>query len=112
MKQVILCRADLKMPKGKMASQCSHSAVEATLKSSPSKIKEWRKNGMKKVILKVNSESELLLYQKKARSLNLVSALITDAGRTFFKESTRTCLAIGPDSERKIDQITGKLKIY
>jgi PTH2 family peptidyl-tRNA hydrolase len=41
----------------------------------------------------------------------LTTALITDAGKTFFKEPTKTCLAIGPDKEEKIDRITGKLKL-
>ena len=32
-KQVILAREDLKLPKGKLAAQCSHASVDATLKS-------------------------------------------------------------------------------
>ena len=31
LKQVILIRADLKLPKGKMAAQAAHDYVEATL---------------------------------------------------------------------------------
>jgi len=34
MKQVILVRTDLKMPKGKISVQCSHASVESVLKSS------------------------------------------------------------------------------
>lgn len=111
MKQAILVRADLKMPKGKTASQCSHAAVEATLKSSSSTIKAWRDQGMKKIILKVSSKNELLDFQKKARALKLVTALIKDAGKTFFSSPTITCLALGPDSDLKIDKITSKLKL-
>ena len=54
MKQVILIRQDLKMPKGKLATQVAHASVEATLRSDKEKIKEWRKQGMKKIILKVS----------------------------------------------------------
>jgi len=112
MKQVILCRIDLKMDRGKLAAQCSHASVEAVLKSPEMIVREWREQGMKKVILKVKDEKELLDFQKMAKALKLVTSLITDAGKTFFKEPTRTCLAIGPDKEDKIDKITGKLKMY
>jgi len=111
MKQVILIRHDLKMKLGKASVQCMHAAVEATLKSDKDKIKEWRSEGMKKVVLKVESEKELLIYNQTAKDSGLITALITDAGKTFFKEPTRTCLAIGPDKEEKIDKITGKLKL-
>ncbi len=110
-KQVILVRNDLKMSKGKLATQSAHSSVEATLKSDKEKIKEWRKDGMKKVVLRVDSEKELLNYNQLAKDNSLVTSLITDAGKTFFKEPTRTCLAIGPDEEEKIDKITRKLKL-
>src|SRR3989338_421502 len=111
MKQVILIRHDLKMKLGKASVQCMHAAVEATLKSDKDKIKEWRSEGMKKVVLKVESEKELLIYNQTAKDSGLITALITDAGKTFFKEPTRTCLAIGPDKEEKIDKVTGKLKL-
>ena len=114
MKQVILVRIDLKIPKGKLAVQAAHSSVEATLKTlkdNKEKVKEWQKEGMKKVILKVEGEKELLMYNQLAKDSGLITSLITDAGKTFFKEPTRTCLAIGPDKEEKIDKITGKLKL-
>ncbi len=111
LKQVILVRTDLKMPKGKMATQCSHAAVEAVLNSDSRKIEAWRLNGMKKSVLKVNDKKELFECNKKAKALGLKTALITDAGKTFFKKSTTTCLAIGPDEEYKIDKVTGNLKL-
>ena len=111
MKQVILIRNDLKMPKGKTAVQACHSSVEATLKSDKETIKEWRKEGMKKAVLKVENEKELIHYNQLAKDSGLITSLITDAGKTFFKEPTKTCLAIGPDKEEKIDKITGKLKL-
>ena len=55
MKQVILVRNDLRMPKGKLSSQVAHASLEAALKSN--KLKEWRSKGTKKVILKVKDES-------------------------------------------------------
>ena len=66
---------------------------------------------MKKIVLRVDSEKELLQYNQIAKDSGLITALITDAGKTFFKEPTRTCLAIGPDKEEKIDKLTKELKM-
>ena len=110
-KQVIVVRQDLKMPKGKLASQCSHAAVESVLKSNKNLVEKWRAQGMPKIILKVKDLKELIVIKAKASKNKLTSALITDGARTFFKEPTVTCLAIGPDLEEKIDKITGNLKM-
>lgn len=111
MKQVILIRQDLKLPKGKLAVQASHSSVEAVQKSSKAVLSKWRAEGSKKVVLKVKDLDELMEYKQQAENLNLKTALITDAAKTFFKEPTITCLAIGPDKDEKIDKVTGKLKM-
>ena len=110
-KQVILARVDLKLPKGKLAAQAAHAAVEAVLKSDKDQVKEWRNSGSKKIILKVKDEKELLDYKTQAEEIKLITALITDAGKTVIAPGTVTCLAIGPDEEEKIDKITGKLKM-
>lgn len=111
MKQVILVRMDLKMPRGKLSVQTAHASVSALLKSHKDDIEQWKNDGMKKVILKVKDKNELMMYKKKCEDIDLVTALIEDAGKTFFKEPTVTCLGIGPDKEEKIDKITGKLKM-
>jgi PTH2 family peptidyl-tRNA hydrolase len=111
MKQVILVRQDLKLPKGKMAAQAAHAAVEAAFNSDKKKVEEWRKQGAKKVVLKVKDEKELLKYLQEAKDNKLKTALITDAGKTVIAPGTKTCLGIGPDEEEKIDEVTGKLKM-
>lgn len=108
---VILVRRDLKMSTGKISAQCSHASVEAVLKSNKTKVLKWQLEGSKKVILKVNSLKELKKYEKLAKKAKLKTALIKDAAKTFFKKPTYTVLAIGPDQDKKIDNITGKLKI-
>ena len=110
-KQVILVRHDLKLPKGKLVAQCCHASVEAVLKSPDKKISVWRKEGMPKIVLKVNDEKELLACLQKAKDDGLTTALITDAGRTVVAPGTKTCGAIGPDEEEKIDALTGKLPL-
>ena len=110
-KQVILLRNDLKLPKGKACSQVAHASVEAVLRSDKSTVKEWRSEGMKKIVLKVADFKELHKFNQQAKEQGLITALITDAGLTAIPAGTTTCLAIGPDSEDKIDKLTEKLKI-
>ena len=110
-KQVILVRADLKLPKGKLASQVAHASVETVLKSRRGKVMAWRRQAMKKVVLKVKDLSELKKYYALAKQKGLVAALITDAGRTTVEAGTVTCCGIGPDDAENIDEITGMLKM-
>ena len=37
--------------------------------------------------------------------------MISDAGHTTVKPGTVTCLGIGPDITKRIDEITGNLKM-
>jgi len=111
MKQVILVRNDLKMPRGKLSVMVAHASVDAANSTTKAKFDEWRRKGMKKIVLKVEDLKALLKYENLANKSNIKTSLITDAGKTVFTEPTITCLAIGPDSEEKIDKITGKLKI-
>ena len=110
-KQVILVREDLKLPKGKLAAQCSHASVDSVIKSDKKLVEAWKKEGGKKVVLKVKDEKELLKYKQMAEDNGLKTALITDAGRTVLEPGTITCLGIGPDLEEKIDKVSGKLKM-
>ena len=108
-KQVILVRKDLKLPTGKTAAQSSHASVEAVLKSDKDDIKQWKNQGMKKIVLAVKDQEELLKYKHLAEDAGLVTGLITDAGHTIVEPGTMTCVGIGPAKEEKIDEITGQL---
>ncbi|MBI2129755.1 peptidyl-tRNA hydrolase [Candidatus Woesearchaeota archaeon] len=110
-KQVILAREDLNLPKGKLAAQVAHASVASLIKSHKEDIAKWKNEGMKKVVLKVKDLGEMMKYRKESQDAGLVTALITDAGRTVVEPGTITCLGIGPDKEEKIDKITGKLKM-
>lgn len=110
-KQAILVRADLKLPKGKMSAQAAHASVEAVLKSSKDLIKLWRDEGMAKIVLKVADEKELYKFVQIAKDDGLVTAVITDAGKTVIAPGTVTCAAIGPDKEELVDSIVKDLKL-
>jgi len=111
MKQVIIVRRDLKMDKGKLAVQVSHASVECALKSDRDKLDTWLNDGAKKVVLKVKDLKELIYYRDLTKKNKLNYSLIKDAGKTFFRNPTITCLGIGPDEDNKIDVVSGKLKI-
>ncbi|MBU1120526.1 peptidyl-tRNA hydrolase, partial [Candidatus Micrarchaeota archaeon] len=60
-KQVIVVRTDLKMARGKTASQAAHASVEAMDKTNSVHsdwVREWKEKGMEKVVLKVSSFRE------------------------------------------------------
>lgn len=111
MKQAILIRSDLKLGKGKIAAQSSHASVAATLKSKKETVTAWKKQGMKKVVLKVETLRELNKYELLAKKENLITAKIKDSGKTQISPGTITALAIGPDKEEKISKITYNLKL-
>ena len=111
MKQVIIVRQDLKMPKGKMCAQVAHASVSAVLKSDKKIVKEWCSSGMAKIVVKVKNEKELINYFQLAKDEGLVTSLITDAGKTVIAPGTKTCVGIGPDEEEKLDLITGELSL-
>jgi len=110
-KQVILVREDLKLPKGKLSVQCSHASVDCVLKSDKKIVEKWKDQGGKKVVLKVDDEKELFKHMSMLENEGIKVALIKDAGHTVVEPGTITCLGVGPDSEEKIDKITGKLKM-
>lgn len=110
-KQVILVRQDLKLPKGKLAVQVAHAAVQGVFNSDKAIVDEWKEQGMKKVALKVKDEKELLDFMRSAKAAKLRTALIEDAGKTVVAPGTKTCLSIGPDEEGRIDKLTGNLKM-
>jgi PTH2 family peptidyl-tRNA hydrolase len=111
MKQAIIIRTDLKMGKGKIASQCAHASIAAFLKSKVKEREEWINEGMKKIILKASSEKELMNLFNSAKKEKLPSELIYDAGLTQIEPGSVTALGIGPADDSKIDKITGKLKL-
>jgi len=101
----------LKLPKGKAAAQAAHASVEAVLRSEKEKVKDWRKEGMAKIVLKVADLKELHKYNQLAKDAGVRTAVVTDAGKTVVAPGTTTCIAIGPDEDEEIDSIISELKL-
>jgi PTH2 family peptidyl-tRNA hydrolase len=113
-KQTIVVRADLKMGKGKLAAQSSHASLSAynkVRKNNPEIARAWESEGQKKIVLKVNSESELYEFFQKGKDAGIPCELIRDAGHTQLEPGTVTCLAAGPWDEKELDSVFGKLKL-
>ncbi len=111
MKQVILVRTDLKLGKGKLAAAVAHASLAAFLKSGFFAKRRWLASGMKKVVLRVGSEEELLRYHELLSGRKLPCALVRDAGLTQVPPGTPVSLGCGPAEDEKIDEVTGGLKL-
>lgn len=110
LKQAIVIRADLGMGKGKIAAQSAHASVSCIEKVPNIVFEKWTAEGMKKIVLRVNSKMELLELFEKVKKL-LPVALIKDAGLTQVKPGEPTCIAIGPAEESEINRFTKGLKL-
>ena len=105
---------------GKLIAQACHAAVDVFLdrlfENSTLDLsyveKYWFNNGKAKISVYVDTEEELLELYKKAKNQNIICALVKDSGKTEPNiKDCYTALAIGPDENKKIDQITGHLKL-
>jgi len=127
-KQVIVIRRDLKMRRGKEIAQGAHASMawlrqrvmprltpagRADQVQISAAERSWLELSMRKVTVKVGSETELLDVYDKALAAGLVVHMVTDRGLTEFGGiPTRTCLAVGPDYDDLIDPVTGDLELY
>ncbi|KAK3912019.1 Peptidyl-tRNA hydrolase 2, mitochondrial [Frankliniella fusca] len=113
-KLILVVRNDLKMGKGKVAAQCAHAAVQAYQQAkafTPKTLRSWERNGQPKIVVKCDSEEELIELSKHSKSLKLTTSLIRDAGRTQIAPGSRTVLGVGPGPAHEVNAVTGHLKL-
>ena len=127
-KQVIVIRRDLRMRRGKEIAQGAHASMawlrqrltpQLRLAGVADRVtfseaeRVWLEGSLRKVTVKVGSEAELLAVYDKALEAGVLVHLITDRGLTEFGGTpTRTCLAVGPDYDDRVDPVTGDLELY
>jgi len=102
------------MRKGKLCSQAAHASLGVTLKNlDHPDVKAWLAGRFTKITVYVNSEEELNeIYQKAVDACIIVDEII-DAGFTEFNNvPTKTCIAIGPALNERIDKIAGHLPLF
>ncbi len=110
-KQVIVVRDDLKLSRGKLAVQVAHAALLGYEMVDNTIREKWKKEGQKKIVLKVNSLAELMKIYEKAKKDGLPVAYVRDAGLTEVEPGTITAVVIGPHISKRIDKITGNLPL-
>jgi len=111
LKQAIVIRTDLEMGKGKLCAQAAHASLSAYKKAPPKLRDEWERSGMKKIVLKVNSESGLFQYFQECQRAGIPCALIQDAGHTQIPSGSPTCFGAGPWAADEVDKVLGQLKL-
>ena len=118
-KQVIVMRKDLGMRQGKAIAQGGHAVMMFLTRRLASKEpitpvqQDWLDSSFRKICVVVNSEAELLDIAAKAQDAGVECHVVEDSGLTEFKGVvTKTCLALGPDYDEKINPLTGHLKLY
>lgn len=119
-KQVIVIRHELKTRRGKSVSQGAHASGEfmreqllSILDGGELTLTEneiaWMRNGMAKITVRTDSEEQFNDVRDRAIARGLKVRVITDSGATeFHGVPTVTALAIGPDKNDIIDEVTGK----
>lgn len=122
-KQVIVIRKDLKMRTGKAVAQGAHASMGAILRecridgdqvtlTMDDRTRAWLTGPFKKICVYVNSEEELLAIYERALKADLICSLIQDNGHTeFHGVKTYTAVAVGPDLDERIDEITKDLPL-
>jgi PTH2 family peptidyl-tRNA hydrolase len=107
-KQVIIIRKDVDMSPAKLGVQVAHGAIESYVRTDPFIRDEWYMEGMRKIVLAVNSKQELddiLLKSKKG-------IYIIDFGLTELEPNTVTGMAFPIMITEDINKITKHLKLY
>jgi PTH2 family peptidyl-tRNA hydrolase len=107
-KQVIVIRKDVEMSPAKLGVQVAHGTIESYVRTSPQIRDEWYKEGMRKIVLMVNSKDELTNIMRSCKD----ATFIIDFGLTELEPNTVTGLAFPIMLSEDIDKFTKHLKLY
>jgi peptidyl-tRNA hydrolase, PTH2 family len=124
-KQVIVIRKDLRMRRGKEIAQGAHAAIaflasRLVVFNDPERpageyelalsadTRTWLAGHQTKVVLQAPNLETFQRVEQEARSRDLEVHVVVDMGVTEFDGvPTITALAIGPDRNDRIDEVTG-----
>ena len=108
---MIIVNSDLKLSKGKLASQVAHGSLMSYLKGDKELNKKWLDSSYTKVILKAD-ECIIKGLNYLLNIQGIPNFLVVDEGRTEIEPNTITCLALAPLEDSVVDKYTGNLKLY
>jgi peptidyl-tRNA hydrolase, PTH2 family len=95
-KQIILIRSDLDMRCGKKCVQVSHASLMGMDSSPDQVVKEWKKEGMRKIVLKVKDLEHLFDLWDKTVEFGISGSIVRDFGLTQLEPDTITCIGFAP----------------
>ena len=106
---------DLKMAKGKIASQVGHGSIGLYKQIIKDKkyselLNLWENNGSKKVVLKCKNEGEMNKLNSQLTNINILTHCVYDAGKTQVKSGSFTVLCIF-GKHKQINQYTNNLQL-
>ncbi len=108
----LIVRNDLKMGKGKIATQCCHAIQHVTAMNLNTNIfRKYLRSSQAKVCLRVNTEEELDNIIKYCSKNNIIYYQVIDAGRTQVVSGSKTVLSVGPISRSNVPTIISELRL-
>lgn len=116
-KMVFVVNAELSMGVGKIGAQVAHAALglHRILLTHQAKYGEsllnWTEYGETKIVLKGETTEHLIDLEHRAIDAKLPCYLVHDAGKTQVKSGSTTVLSIF-GSNKRVDRVTGTLKLY
>jgi len=107
-KQVMVIRKDITMSPAKLGVQIAHGSIESYLKTDQLVRDKWYMEGMRKIILMVNSLDDLKNLIRASKD----AIYIVDFGLTEIEPNTITGVAFPIMLNEDIDKITKRIKLY
>jgi PTH2 family peptidyl-tRNA hydrolase len=111
MKQVIVVNDALALPRGKLATAVSHASIAAFLAASPEAQRKWLDEGMPKVVLLCDSETEVERLHFVADRAGLPAELVRDEEHSVATKGKIACLGLGPADNAELAAITDNLRM-
>lgn len=112
-KMIFFVRNDLKMGKGKIASQCGHGGIgmyKKIIKQKSILTEEWENTGSTKITLKVKGENDFGDIIKYCQINDILYHQVIDAGKTQINANSKTVLVIF-EEQKKLNNLTHKYKL-
>lgn len=101
----VIFRADLDMPRGKSEVQFGHAVAMLIAPGGPS-VLDYMEGSQLKLSMEVDELSDIEYIRRRAELRGVRYAVVEDAGRTVFGESTVTCIGIGPLNKTDCNALT------
>jgi PTH2 family peptidyl-tRNA hydrolase len=115
-KQIILIRSDLDMRCGKKCVQVAHASIMGADAGPKEIVSEWKKEGMRKIVLKVKDIDQLLGIWNSTVGCGICGAIVKDFGLTQLEPNTITSIGFSPYNCNSnegviLDETTGDLTL-